>query len=79
MKAYEYRMVAYPMEIPYPKHLFFSRLRRFQQRMFKRICWILTSRDGTMKISYNRSLFVKLHCAPIEYEDGKDKPAYYLV
>ena len=37
MKAWEYGMVVYLMEIPDSKYPFFSRLAKFQQCMFKRI------------------------------------------
>ena len=27
---------------------------------------------------YNRNIDVEVHCAVIDYENGKDKPAHYL-
>ena len=47
--------------------------------MFKRIHWIITSPDGPTKISYNRCLYVEVHCTVIKYENGKAKPACYVV
>ena len=72
-------MVACLMEIPDPKYPFFSRLTKFQQCMLKRIHWILTSLNGPTKNLYNRSLYVELHCAVIEYENENTKPAEFLV
>jgi len=48
-------MVAYLIEIPYPKYLLFTTLTKFQQYMSKKIRWILTAPDGLTKIQYNRS------------------------
>jgi len=67
------------MEIPDPKFPFFSTLTKFQQCMFKKIHWILISPDGPTKIPYSRSLYLEVHCALIEYENEKVKPARYLV
>lgn len=47
--------------------------------MFKRIHWILTFPDGPTKISVHRCLTLEVYNALIEYENGKDKPAHYLV
>ena len=47
--------------------------------MFKRIHWILMSPDGPTKISYSRPLYLEVHCALIEYENGRAKPAHCLV
>ena len=71
MKAWKYGMLVYLMEISDPKYPFFSRLVKFQQCMFKKIHWILTYLDGSTKILYNRSLYVKVHYAVTEYENGK--------
>ena len=79
IEAWEYDMIVYFMEISYPKFPFFSTLTKFQQSMFKRIHWILTSPYGSTKITYSRPLYLKVHCALIEYENGKGKPAYYLI
>jgi len=67
------------MELPDPKCSFFSKLITFQPGMFERIHWILTSPDGRTKNAYNRSMYVEVHCAVIEYENGKAKAAHYLV
>ena len=72
-------MVVYLMEIPDLEYPFFSRLTKFQQCMFAGIHWILISPDCPIKIPYNRCLYVEVHCALIEYENGKAKPAHYLV
>ena len=47
--------------------------------MFKRIKWILTSPNGPTKFSYNKSLYVKVHYAMIEYKNRKAKPTNYLI
>jgi len=72
-------MVVYFMEIPNLKFPFFSRITKFQQCAFRMIHWILASPDGPIKISYKRCLYVEVHCALIEYENRKAKPAHYLV
>jgi len=72
-------MVVYFMEFPDPKYPFFSKLSKFQQRMFKRIHGILTSFDGPTKIPNNRCLYVEVHCAVIEYKNEKTKPVHYLI
>jgi len=72
-------MVVYFMEFPNSKFLFLSTLTKFQQCMFERIHWILTSPDGPTKILNNRCLYVEVHCALIAYENEKAKLAYYLV
>ena len=79
MKAWEYRMLVYLMEIPYPKYQFFSILTEFQWCMFKRIHWILTSPNNPTKVPYNRGQHVKVLYTVIEYEYGKAKPSQYLV
>ena len=79
IKGWEYDMVLYFMEISYPKYPLFSKLTKSQQSMFKRIHWILTSPDGPTKIPNNRYLYVEVHCALVEYENGKAKPAHYLI
>ena len=58
IKAWEYTMVVYFMEFPYPKYPFFKKLTKFQQCMFRRIHLILTSPDGSTKIPNNRYLYV---------------------
>ena len=47
--------------------------------MFKRIHLILISPDGPTKVPYNGSLYAKIHCVVIEYENEKVKLAHYLV
>ena len=47
--------------------------------MFKMINWIFISPDGPTKVPYNRSLYVQEHCAIIECENKKSKPAHSLV
>jgi len=47
--------------------------------MFRKIYWNLTSLDGLTKIPYNRSLYVEVYYATIEYENGKAKLAHYHV
>jgi len=47
--------------------------------MFKRIHWILTSPDGPAKIPVRRCLNLEDYSALIEYENGKTKPAHYLI
>jgi len=59
-------MVVYFMEFPDPNFLFFSTLTKFQQCMFKKMHWILTSPDGPTKIPNNRCLYVEVHYALIE-------------
>ena len=66
------------MKIPDPKYPFFSKITKFQQCMFRRIHWNLTSPDGPTKIPVNRCLYLELHCALIEHKNGKAKPAHYL-
>ena len=72
-------MIVYFMKIPYTKFPFLSRLIKFQQCMFRKINWILISLDGPTKIPYNICLYLEVHCALIEYENEKTKPAYYLI
>ena len=79
MKVWKYGMIPYVIQILNPKYQFFSRLTKFQQCMFKRIHWIRTSTDGPTNVAYNRSLYVKVHCVVIEYENEKAKLAHYLV
>jgi len=79
IKAWEYAIVLYFMEIPDPKYPFFPKLTKFQQCMFGRIHWILTSPDGAIKIRNNWCLYVEVCCALIDYENGKVKPTHYLV
>jgi len=79
MKAWKYRMVAYLMEISNLKFLFFSRLTKFQQCMFKRIHWIIISLDDPTQIPCIRSLYVEVHYTVIEYKNEKAKSAHYLV
>ena len=66
------------MEIPDPKYPFFSRLIHFTNAGLK-ARWIVNSPDDRTKISCNRGLHVEVHCVVIEYENGKVKPAHYLI
>ena len=79
MKAWEYGMVAYFLEIPNPKNPFFQSLTKFQKCMFKRIHQIFISLDSPTKFSYNRSIGIEVHYAVIEYENEKEKPAHYVI
>jgi len=47
--------------------------------MFKRIHQVLTFPDSPTRTTYNRNLHISIHCALIEYENEKAKPAYYLI
>ena len=47
--------------------------------MFKRIHQVFISPDSPTKFPYNRSIDVEVHCAVIEYENGKAEPAHYLI
>ena len=47
--------------------------------MFKRIHQVVISPYSPTKFPYNRSIDIEVHCAIIEYENGKAKPAHYLV
>ena len=47
--------------------------------MFKTIHQVFISPDSPTKFPYHRSIDVEIHCAVIEYEKGKTKPAHYLI
>lgn len=47
--------------------------------MFRRIHWILTSPDGPTKITVQKCLKLEVYSALIEYENGRAKPAHYLI
>jgi len=47
--------------------------------MFKEIYWILTSLDGPTKNTYSKPLYLEVHCALIQYENGRAKLGHYLV
>jgi len=47
--------------------------------MFRMIHWILTSPDGPTKISVRRCLNLEVYSVLIKYENGKAKPAHYLI
>ena len=47
--------------------------------MFRRIHQVSISSDSPTKFPYNRSIDVEVHCVVIEYENGKAKPAHYLI
>ena len=72
-------MILYFTEILDLKFRFFSTLTTFQQCMFKRIYWILTSPESPTKIPVCRCLTLEIYSALIEYENGKAKLAHYLV
>jgi len=72
-------MIDYFLEIPNPKNPFFLCLTKFQKCMFKKIHQVFTSLEFPTKFSYNRSINVEVHCAIIEYENGKVKSAHYLI
>jgi len=63
MKAWEYGMVAYFLEIPNSENSFFQSLTKFQKCMFKRIHQVFISSDSPIKFPYNRSVDVEVHCA----------------
>jgi len=79
MKAWEYGMIAYFLEIPNPEKPFFQSLTKFQKYIFKRIHQVFISPDSPTKFPYNQSIDVEVHCAVIEYENEKAKLAHYLV
>ena len=62
-------MVLYFTEIPDPKFSFFSTLTKFQQCMFKKIYWILTSPEGLTKFLVRRYLTLEVYSALTEYEN----------
>jgi len=68
MKAWEYRMVAYFLNILNPKNSFFHYLTNFQKCMFNRIHQVFISPKSPTKFPYNRSIDIEVHCAVIEYE-----------
>ena len=72
-------MVACFLEIPNPENPFFHCLIKFQKYMFKRIHQVFISLDSPTKFPYNRSIDVEVHCVVIEHENGKAKPAHYLI
>ena len=47
--------------------------------MFKKIHQVFITPDSPTKFPYNRSIDIKVHCAVIEYENGKAKPAHYII
>ena len=79
IKAREYGMILYFIKIPDPKFSFCSKLTKFQQCMFRRIYWILTSLDILTKIPFSRCLNLEVHGALIEYKNEKAKLAHYLI
>jgi len=72
-------MVCYFLEIPNPENPFFQSLTKFQKYIFKRIHQVFISLYSPTKFSYNKSIDVEVHCAVIEYENGKAKLAHYLI
>jgi len=79
MKAEKYGMIAYFLEIFNPKNSFFHCLTKFQKCMFMRIHLVFASPKSPIKFPYNRSVDVEVYSAVIEYENGKAKPADYLI
>jgi len=78
-EAWEYEMVFHFIEILDSKFPFFSIVTKFQQCVFRRIHWILTSPDGPTKVLVRRCLNLELCSTLIEYENEKAKPAHYLI
>lgn len=72
-------MVLYFTEILDLKFSFFSILIKLKQCMFKKINWILTSPEGPTRNPARRYLTLEVYSALIEYENGKAKPANYLL
>ena len=72
-------MVLYFIEIPYRNFPIFSRLTKFQQCMFRKFHWILTSPEGPTKILVSKYLNLEVYSALIEYENEKAKLAHYLI
>jgi len=65
MKAWEYGMVAYFLDIPNLENPFFQSLTKFQKYMFKRIHQVFISLDNPTKFPYNMSIDVEVHYAVI--------------
>ena len=72
-------MIAYFLEIPNPKKSFFYCLSKSQKCKFERIHQIFTSPNNLTNFTYNRCIDVEVHCAAIEYKNGKVKPSYYPI
>ena len=72
-------MVVHFTEIPYQICSFFSTLTKFQQCMFRKIHWILTSPNGPTKVPICRCINLEVYSALTEYENEKAKPSHYLV
>ena len=72
-------MILYLIEISDPKFLFFSKLTKFRQCMFRMINLTLTSPNGAAKISVRRCLNLEVYKALIECETEKAKSAHYLI
>jgi len=80
MKVWEYRTIAYFLEIPYPENTFFYCLTKFQKYIFKRSHQVFISPDSPMKFLYNRSIDIEVHWAVIEYENGdQTSPLSYSI
>ena len=79
IKAWEYGMVLYFVQISYPKYQFFLKLTKFQQCMFRRIDWVLTSPEGPTEVPVCRCLNLEVCSALIEYKNRKVKPFYCLI
>ena len=75
----KYEMISYLMEIPYFKYRFFSSVTQFQEYMFTRIHWIITSSDSPTRGPYNRSMNIEVHYTLIKYENENVKSTDYLV
>ena len=63
MKAWEYEMVAFFLEIPNPENPFFQSLTKFQKCTFKWIHQVFISPDSRTKFPYSRIIDVEVHCA----------------
>jgi len=72
-------MVLYFSEVPDSNFPFFSTLTKFQKYMFRRFHWILKSPERPTKIPVHRYLTLEFYSTLIEYENGKAKPAHYLI
>ena len=77
-KAWKYRIVLHFTEIPVQKFSLFSTSTKFQQHMFKRINWILTSPESPTKISICICLTLVVYSTLVEYENRKAKLAHYF-
>jgi len=61
------------------KKIFFSKSNQVTKMYVYEDHQVFVSPDSHTKFPYNHSIDVEVHCAVIEYEDGKAKPAHYLI